>query len=142
MSLELPSRRVVLGGLASMLLIRPVLTAPAHAVRVEAARQSGGVLLLEPLSEPLFCGDIVTIAGVLYYQAWIMREADRPDRLREFVVTREVKKGGRLLHLYPPIIPAWPENPKEDQYATVQALPAHGAEVRRMERPESWGMGV
>ena len=135
------TRRVLLGGLASVLLVRPTLALPDRSMRVEAAGQRGGILVLEPLSEPLFVGDIVTIEGVMAYRAWLMRSAERPGGLRQFVVTREARKGEKLLRLYPPIIPAWPENPKEDQYATVQALPAHGAEVRRMERPESWGMG-
>jgi len=129
------SRRSFIGGVASVLLVRPgasfkspvlALALPDPAVRVEAGGQQGGILVLQPLKEPLFVGDVITIEGVKAYSA----HYPITERLREFVVTKQAEVGERLLCLYPYIVPMDLENPDANRYATVQSLPARGAEIK------------
>ncbi len=130
MSLDF-SRRTLLGGLASVLLVRaaPDLALPDHAIRVDAAHQQGGILTLHPLTEPLLLGDVIEIEGVEAYNA---RLGGAQKRLRQFVVTKKSVPGERILCLYPYLVP------RENHYATVCKLPARGARVLKVSTPQGF----
>lgn len=91
---------------------------------VNGAGQTGLLLTVNALANPLAVGDIITIANVNQVNR-ITKQTT--GQLRQFAVTAAAAAGATSISIYPAIVPA--VGGQAVQYQTVDASPANGAAI-------------
>jgi hypothetical protein len=94
--------------------------------RVCASHQTGCMLVVERLVEPLDVGTVFTIDGVIEWREPNEREVGA--RLREFIITAPAEVGHTVIMFYPPIA----HIDSMQRRRTVVGLPINGACIRKV----------